>query len=319
MQSLDIRSTLTIPSIFRYAHVKRDGIQIEFVRNRDRNALRYGRWSAWTRTPTNFTEHLQQVPSARRVFIIGQAGQNTVPFNRLTGELFWPGHEAKDVKSAIADGHYDKLMFEVHWLDILDSEFPSIMQQRTRENARLELKQMHYLCMHYGLTFTPFLDLHDTLQGTYRPTEQSAHGAGLGRDATRQTNILKHHQPGTLPTSLLLQYRDTDSDGWVLKDHAHADKNWLKLKPYNTCELELIGYTDGRGKYVGQIGALVLTGGVKCSGMDDATRKMFTRDRFKYLGMRVEVAYEKVIRGTNGLRHPRFIKLREDLPCRANE
>lgn len=311
MNSLDIKSTPIIPAEYRYAHVKRDGIQIEFVRNRDRNALRYGRWSAWTRTPTNFTEHLQQVPSARRVFIIGNSGANAVPFNRLQGELYWPGHEAKDVKSAIAEGRYSELMFEVHWIDIESNKDCQLLACMQEPN---ELKGMHYICMHYGLTFTPFLDLHNTLQGTYRPTEQSAHGTGLGRDAVRQVNILKHHAPGTLPTNLLLSYRDPDSDGWVLKDHAHADKNWLKLKPYNTCELELIGYTDGKGKYVGQIGALVLTGGVKCSGMDDATRAMFSKDRFKYLGMRVEVAYEKVIRGTNGLRHPRFIKLRDDLP-----
>jgi len=107
-------------------------------------------------------------------------------------------------------------------------------------------------------------------------------------------------------------------EGWVLKRANYLD--WWKLKPVKTLDVVVTGFQDGRGKYLGGVGALVcsvyingkLTPIAKVSGMDDDTR--WSIDEDKDLGRVCEVKYDCI--GAKGkLRFPRFVRWRDDKPA----
>jgi ATP-dependent DNA ligase len=89
-----------------------------------------------------------------------------------------------------------------------------------------------------------------------------------------------------------------------------------KWKPQKTIDLIICGYEDGQGKYLGQVGNIILKTCegyevAKASGFDDLTRLEISCNRKKYLGAVVEVEYQKVL-SKGRLRHPRFKRFRED-------
>ena len=106
-------------------------------------------------------------------------------------------------------------------------------------------------------------------------------------------------------------------EGWVLKQENYCD--WYKLKPTKTIDVVVTGFQDGRGKYLGGVGAIIghcyidgeWTNICKCSGMNDETRWAIDED--KDLGRVFEVMYDCV--GAKGkLRFPRFVRWRDDKP-----
>lgn len=109
-------------------------------------------------------------------------------------------------------------------------------------------------------------------------------------------------------------------EGWVFKSGNRSD--WYKWKPVNTADCVVIGFTQGNGKYAGKIGSLVV--GVyeddgrkmrevaQVSGMTDAERDEFTTSIAAYLGRVVEIEYQFVYKDTLTLRHPRYVRLRDD-------
>lgn len=116
----------------------------------------------------------------------------------------------------------------------------------------------------------------------------------------------------------------------------HAN-NWYKLKKFETLDVVVTGFTDGQGKYEGQVGAIKFgvystqTGAQdgyprlveigQCSGMDDATRAGITatRDILKdkphlyeeNLVMEIR-HFGKVGKDGSGLRFPQFLSWRVD-------
>lgn len=114
---------------------------------------------------------------------------------------------------------------------------------------------------------------------------------------------------------------DDSVEGVVLKD-SHYDK-WWKVKECRTCDAFVVGDKDGDGKYLGMMGSLVvsvLKNGkpvevANVSGMSDDERLMLTAmlDDGLLLGRVIEVEYQYL--GAKGrLRHPRFVRLRDDKP-----
>ena len=106
-------------------------------------------------------------------------------------------------------------------------------------------------------------------------------------------------------------------EGWVLKSANYLD--WYKLKPTKTLDCIVTGFQDGRGKFLGGVGAIkgscILDGELveicKCSGMDDETRWNIDEDKDMYRVF--EVKYDCV--GAKGkLRFPRFVRWRDDKP-----
>lgn len=98
------------------------------------------------------------------------------------------------------------------------------------------------------------------------------------------------------------------------------NKNWLKLKPFDTVDLEVIGIVEGTGKYEGMMGALRCQGyhGEKLirtevgSGFTDQQRA----ELFRHMeGNEVaEVRYQEITKAQDGdyysLRFPSFVRFR---------
>jgi len=120
----------------------------------------------------------------------------------------------------------------------------------------------------------------------------------------------------------MMKFAETKGlEGFVLKQ-AHYD-GWFKIKREASVDVVVTDWQGGRGKYKGQVGALVVsllddrtghwTEVAKCSGMTDSERKEMTKLAAQdNLCDRVcELKYQdKASKGR--LRHPRFVRWRED-------
>lgn len=103
-----------------------------------------------------------------------------------------------------------------------------------------------------------------------------------------------------LDYALLLGY-----EGLVIYNE---DKRY-KVKPTITHDLKVIDYQEGTGKFGGLMGALITE---KCkvgTGFTVLERQTFTKDFI--IGKVIEVTAMEVLASGN-LRHPRFVRLRED-------
>lgn len=126
------------------------------------------------------------------------------------------------------------------------------------------------------------------------------------------------------------------------KEGAKPANNWYKWKKQESADVVIVGFTAGKGKYDGQIGAVryaeylteeeIKTLGIKakhsehmykdgqdyylveigqCSGMTDEQRLDFTNNQMDYLNRVIEVEYfDRTKKGS--LQHPRFIMMRDD-------
>jgi DNA ligase-1 len=96
-------------------------------------------------------------------------------------------------------------------------------------------------------------------------------------------------------------------------------KNYLlKYKKLQTCDLRIIGWNEGKGKYEGYIGSFICETDdhkilVNVAGIDDDTRMS---DPNLWLGKIIEVAYFDVSKSssknTSSLQFPRYVKTRPD-------
>ena len=113
-------------------------------------------------------------------------------------------------------------------------------------------------------------------------------------------------------TDLMKLADEMNLEGFVMK-YAHYN-GWYKVKGLRTADLRIFGTKDGKGKFAGMIGSFIVSledGTVvgNAGGMNDEIRKMNPDD---LIGRIVEVEYQLV--GTRGgMRHPRFIRFRDDL------
>lgn len=116
---------------------------------------------------------------------------------------------------------------------------------------------------------------------------------------------------------------DLGFEGIVVKslDKAYYDKGAsLKCKKFETLDVVIIDFQEGRGKYEGSVGALVVgyyepdTGTfVRLSNVNcgtDEEREMINTNRSKYLYSVIEVKCQEITK--KSLRHPVFVRFRED-------
>ncbi len=110
-------------------------------------------------------------------------------------------------------------------------------------------------------------------------------------------------------------------EGIVLK-HPYSiyeykrSSDWLKLKSKQTSEYPIVRIVEGKGKYVGSTGAIVIdVNGVEVhvgTGIYDEERKVIWKDRNKLSGTLLEVSYQT--KSKNGsLIFPVFQRIRWDL------
>ncbi len=124
-------------------------------------------------------------------------------------------------------------------------------------------------------------------------------------------------------------------EGAIVKDpngqYRSGSRDWVKIKATETVDVVVMGATDGKGKFDGQVGALIfgeyvprsdlneLAIGIdlvergQCSGMTDAERLAFgvMRDRGTLRGTVIEVQHMGKM-PTGGWRHPQFKRIRTD-------
>lgn len=104
------------------------------------------------------------------------------------------------------------------------------------------------------------------------------------------------------------QVRDEGGEGLVI--HTPHGK-WVKVKDKETHDLTITGYKEGRNRLTGTLGALLTAQGNVGTGFTRAHRDVLWAARDTLVGRIVEVdATEYTSKGK--LRHPRFIRLRED-------
>lgn len=109
-------------------------------------------------------------------------------------------------------------------------------------------------------------------------------------------------------------------DGLYEKKRSYA---WLKMKASETEDLRVIGAFEGEGKYAGKLGGLIVDrNGVEVrvgGGFSDAQRVEMWNNPSAYIGRLAEVEYHEVIQDSGSLRHPRFVRWRDDKDREAAE
>ena len=101
--------------------------------------------------------------------------------------------------------------------------------------------------------------------------------------------------------------------------------DWMKLKPFISCDLAIIGMDEGTGKYQGKMGNIICEGvdnGLSIrvqvgSGFSDEQREEFWNNKEKFIGMIAEVKADAVSQNQDGnysLRFPRFERFRGNEP-----
>lgn len=99
-------------------------------------------------------------------------------------------------------------------------------------------------------------------------------------------------------------------EGLVLRQ----ESTWLKVKPKETYDVPVTGIQPGTGKHSGRMGALLTPKGKVGTGFSDAQRSAL----MDCVGCIIEV--ECMSLTPHGkFRHPRFIRVREDLPNESDQ
>lgn len=118
------------------------------------------------------------------------------------------------------------------------------------------------------------------------------------------------------------RFKDDGYEGAILKNlvspyEFKRSRNWVKMKPSETIDLEVLDIVEGTGKYQNCVGALTCElDGVKISiggGIKDEERKEWWEHPEKIVGSIIEIEYMEKTKnknGTSALRHPRFIRIR---------
>lgn len=122
--------------------------------------------------------------------------------------------------------------------------------------------------------------------------------------------LLAQGEEGTILKNFCAFWEDTRS------------KHLVKMKAERDCDLEIIGFNPGEGKFVGQVGSLICASSdrlveVAISGFSDPLRQQITNDMPKLMGTIVTVTYNERIKskartGVDSLFLPRFSEFRTD-------
>lgn len=125
--------------------------------------------------------------------------------------------------------------------------------------------------------------------------------------------------------ALYHRYLNQGFEGLVIKQadepyvpsEAQRFRRWLRIKPTNALDVEILGADPGTGRHAGVLGALevrlpdgkiVRVG----SGFSNAQRESFWADSEALIGRMVEIRIQADARAVATARHPVFVRLRPD-------
>ena len=91
---------------------------------------------------------------------------------------------------------------------------------------------------------------------------------------------------------------------------------WIKVKPEETHDVTITGFSEGRGKHAGRLGFVTTALGNVGSGFSDRERVVLWAEAQAgtLIGQVVEVAFMELSAAAR-FRHPRFIRMRPDKPA----
>ncbi len=115
-------------------------------------------------------------------------------------------------------------------------------------------------------------------------------------------------------------FLDKGHEGAMVKDpmghyRFKKHKDWIKIKPVNDVDLTVESLVQGEGKYAGMLGAAIVKYRGKRvnvgTGFSDEEREQFWKDPSLIKGRIIEIQYHEET-PDGSLRHPRFVRVRED-------
>lgn len=124
----------------------------------------------------------------------------------------------------------------------------------------------------------------------------------------------------SLKEDLFLERLPEDCEGYIIQEKVWPESldHMVKWKPIYTADCKVVGVQDGRGKYIGCIGALICEG-VTNDGHHfkvNVSSGLIDEDRYLpddwFIGRMIEIRYQYIAAGGRP-RHPVFVRLREDL------
>lgn len=155
--------------------------------------------------------------------------------------------------------------------------------------------------------------------------EQAHRRMLLGRDFESNRDEVLQLVPSyrATPEEFMWYYNrflDQGYEGAMVKDpmglyRFRKHKDWIKIKPAEDLDLRVESLVQGEGKYFGMLGAAIVKYKGKRvsvgSGFSDEQRQQFWANPNSIKGKIIEVRFHEET-PDGSLRHPRFIKIRED-------
>lgn len=255
--------------------------------------------------------------------------KGTILFSR-NGKIFhnFPRIE-KDLSDCFGFGR------SVIWIDgeVVSKDFRALMTQANRKE-NVETKDC---------TFAIFDSLPDPAfkAGFYDAPNKARHATlerifadhATDTDRTESTSLslvssttLNYQTDQAKIQALVRAHLEQGYEGTMIKDAeapyaAKRTKAWIKIKPTIMLTLKIVDVVEGKGKYVGTVGALTCEGtyegkAIKVSvggGINDDQRKEFWANKDKLIGHLVEVQADSVSQSQDGeysLRFPRLLWFR---------
>jgi ATP-dependent DNA ligase len=161
-----------------------------------------------------------------------------------------------------------------------------------------------------------FARSHDEVIAIYEKHRDTKLAAFLARDNDSERREEKFK-------TLLASLGDKVLEGAIVKplDGLYELKRtwgWMKLKAEETEDLRVVGVFEGEGRFQGMLGGLIVDrNGVSVrvgGGFSDEQRRELWSGGVKVCNRLIEVEFHEVIKETGSLRHPRFLRFRDDLP-----
>ena len=201
--------------------------------------------------------------------------------------------------------------------EIYSTDFQNLMTIVNRK----EIKQTSIICRNTCKlalfdVIIPNMPLEDRIKKLQLLTQNS--------DFIRLIPYYKIKTDYNLICKLAKKFIDSGAEGIIIKHpksyyEFKRSKNWMKFKGEETVDLKIINFQEGEigTKYEGQLGALILElkngNKVNCgSGFSDIERIELWKQRKEIIGTIAEIKYMQKTKNEESLRHPIFIRLRND-------
>lgn len=232
-------------------------------------------------------------------FVVVDNNENII--DRKTGN----GIINKAIKGTISQAEAAKIRFQV-WDAFPLSEFYARKSKQSYDKRLTKLEKV-LDDVRKGPDFTAYVLKHGALRFRLIPYEIVN---SLDEAVAHFELLLSEGNEGTILKNYCALWEDTRS------------KHLVKMKAERDCDLEIVGFNPGEGKFVGMVGSIQCVSSdklVECniSGFPDDLRKWITANQKELMHTIVAILYNERIKskartGVDSLFLPRFAEFRSD-------